>query len=107
MVLLLVVLALLASAVTVLAIQNVSAFSTTLHLSLFAWSMPPLPVGLLLLIACLLGALLLYALAVVSAVRDRRELQMLRKHLAELHRGEGGALWNPVWGAGRPVGGEE
>lgn len=103
-VLLLVVLALLASAVTVLAIQNVSAFTTTLHLSLFAWSMPPLPVGLLLLIACLLGALLLYALAVVSALQDRRELQRLRKHVAELRRGEGGALWNRVWG---PVSAEE
>jgi len=45
-----------------------------------------LSVGLLLLLAFLLGALLLYVIAVGAAERDRQELKRLRERVAELEQ---------------------
>jgi hypothetical protein len=46
----------------------------------------PLPVGVLLLIAFLLGALVIYAASLFAAAQDRRELQRLRRRVEELER---------------------
>lgn len=53
-------------------------------LSLFVWQTQPLPVGWLLLLAFLLGALMLYLITIGAAVDDRRELKELRARVAEL-----------------------
>jgi hypothetical protein len=54
------------------------------HISLFMWQTPNLPVGLLILLAFLLGALLLYAVSVLSALHDKGEIKKLKKRVAEL-----------------------
>lgn len=46
----------------------------------------PLPVGWLLLLAFLLGALVLYLITVSAAVEDRRELKRLRARVVELEQ---------------------
>lgn len=46
----------------------------------------PLPVGWLLLLAFLLGALMLYLITVSSAVEDRREFKRLRARVTELEQ---------------------
>lgn len=46
----------------------------------------PLPVGLLLLLTFLLGALMLYLITVSAAVEDRRELKRLRVRVVELEQ---------------------
>jgi uncharacterized integral membrane protein len=46
----------------------------------------PLPVGLLLLLAFLLGALMLYLITVSAAVEDRRAIKRLRARVVELEQ---------------------
>ena len=46
----------------------------------------PLPVGWLLLLAFLLGALMLYLITVSAAAEDRRELKRLHARVAELEQ---------------------
>lgn len=74
--------------VVVLAVENVAVFTVSERLSLLAWRLPPMPLWLLLLASCLLGASLLYVVAVVSALQERRELHMLRKKVAEFERAQ-------------------
>lgn len=74
---------LVGGALTVLTIQN---FSNPTHLMLFAWLTPALPVGLLVLFAFLLGALLLYLVSVLSAWRDKREISRLNKRVEGLEQ---------------------
>lgn len=69
--------------VAVLAFENISNDVTltvingqTLHLS----------VGLLLLLAFILGAVLLYLITVTGAVQERQELKQLRMRVAELEQ---------------------
>ncbi len=80
----------------VLVIENFSAFATSVQLSFFAWYTPSLPIGLWLLISCLSGALILYLLSIPLALRERRELYILRKRVAELKQAQksaaGGSL---------------
>ena len=59
---------------------------TSVHLVLFGWQTPELPVGLLVLSAFLLGALVLYIVSFLSARSDRRELKGLRKRISELEQ---------------------
>src|SRR5437660_12159751 len=69
---------------TGLAVLTFENFQSNVQLSLFAWSTPALPIGLLLLFAFLLGALLLYIVAVASAWQDRSELRRLQREVTEL-----------------------
>src|SRR5579859_2791670 len=63
----------------VLAYENVATLAVEVHLRVFGWHAPALPLGVIMLLACLLGALLLYVVTVVSALRDRRQLAKLRR----------------------------
>jgi uncharacterized integral membrane protein len=82
----LLVLVLPGGALAVLVIENFALLSTATQLSFFIWHMPPLPMGLWLLISCLYGALMLYLLSILSALRERREIRMLRQRVAELEQ---------------------
>jgi len=84
--LVLLVLVLLGGSLAVLVIENVPAFATAAQLSFFVWQTPPLPMGSWLLIACVLGALVLYVVSVHAALQERRELRRLRQRVAELER---------------------
>ena len=81
--LMLVIFLLVGGTLTVLTIQNLE---TAVPLSVFALQTPSLPVGLLLLFSFILGALLLYLLALASAWRDTRNLKKLRQRIAELEQ---------------------
>lgn len=61
-------------------------FQNDVTLSLFAWHTPPLSIGLLLMFAFCLGALVLYLLSATWAWRDARELKRLHLRVAELER---------------------
>jgi uncharacterized integral membrane protein len=82
----LVIFALAGGALTVLAFENMATLMIEVHLTLFGWYAPILPLGVLLLLSCLLGALLLYIVTVLSALRDRRALAKLRRRVAELEQ---------------------
>lgn len=69
---------------TALTFEN---FQSDVALSLFSWHTPPLPVGLLLMLAFCLGALVLYGVAAAWAWQDTRELKRLRLRVAELEKG--------------------
>ncbi len=75
---------LVGGSLTFLMLQN----STPAHFSLFGWQSPEMPLGVLLLAAFLLGALLLYAVAIASAWQDRREVKQLRTRIAELEQAQ-------------------
>lgn len=61
-------------------------FSTQVHIVLLSWQSPDLPIGMWILIAFFLGALLLYFVSVVSAWSDRRDIKNLRKRVLELQQ---------------------
>jgi uncharacterized integral membrane protein len=74
---------LVGSALTIVALQNLS---TEVQFMLFIWSTPRIPLGLPVLVAFLLGALVLYIVSLLSAVQDRREVRRLRRRVSELER---------------------
>src|SRR5947209_7100739 len=74
--------------ITVLAIENIATLMIGVHLTFFSWHAPTLPLGIVLLLSCVLGALLLYIVTVLSAWRERRELRRLRKRVAELEQAQ-------------------
>jgi uncharacterized integral membrane protein len=84
LVLLLIIFALAGGTLAALAFENSSALSVDVRLALFGWHAPALPLGVLLLLSFVLGALLLYIVTLLSAMRDRRELRTLRKRVTEL-----------------------
>ena len=84
----LMILALVGGPLVVLAMENFSTLMIEVHLTVFGWHAPVLPLGVLLLLSCLLGALLLYMVAVLSALRDRRVLAKLRRRVAELEQAQ-------------------
>ena len=92
----LLVIGLVGGALAVLVIENFSAFAVAAQLSFLAWDSPSLPIGLWILISCLSGALIMYLLSVPIALRDRHELSILRKRVAELEQAQqsspGGSL---------------
>ena len=71
------------SALVVLTIENIT---TQVQFAVFAWQSPNLPLGLVVLIAFILGALLLYIVSALSALRDRGEKKRLRKRVQELEQ---------------------
>ncbi len=75
--------ALAGSALVVLTIENIT---TQVQFAVFAWQSPNLPLGLVVLIAFILGALLLYIVSALSALRDRNEKKRLRKRVSELEQ---------------------
>jgi uncharacterized integral membrane protein len=81
--LILVLLLLVGGSLTWITIHNLSSQQT---LDVFIWQTPVLPVGLLVLLAFLLGALLLYIVSILSALADYAEMRKLRKRVAELER---------------------
>ena len=68
----------------VLAVVAFENFTTQVQISLFAWQSPDLPLGLLLLLVFVLGAVLLYLVSAASAWQDWRELRRLRSRIDEL-----------------------
>lgn len=81
--LMLILLILVGSAATVITIQN---YATPVHIMMFTWQTPDMPVGILLLCAFLAGALLLYLVAAVGAWRERREVVRLRRRVIDLEQ---------------------
>ncbi len=92
----LVIFILVGGALTVLTIEN---FSNEVQLSVFIWQTPSLPLGLLLLAAFLLGALLLYLVSLASAWQSSREVRRLRKRVEELEQASMRAPSAPLPGA--------
>jgi len=74
---------LIGSALTVITVQNLD---TPVHVALFSWQTPELPIGVMLIIAFLAGALLLYLISLLSAWKERRELRRLRRRVRELEQ---------------------
>ena len=68
----------------VLAVVAFENFTTQVQISLFAWQSPYLPLGLLLLLVFVLGAVLLYLVSAASAWQDWHELRRLRQRIGEL-----------------------
>lgn len=75
--------ALAGSALVALTIENIT---TQVQFAVFAWQSPNLPLGLVVLIAFILGALLLYIVSALSALRDGSEKRRLRKRVNELEQ---------------------
>src|SRR5579863_8590662 len=74
---------LVGSALAIVTLQNLAM---NVQFTLFIWQTPPVPLGLLVVVAFLLGAVLLYVISVLSAIRDRREVGRLRRRVIELER---------------------
>jgi uncharacterized integral membrane protein len=70
----------------IFAVITVENLMTSVHLTLFGWQTPELPVGLLVLAAFLLGALLLYIVSFLSAWSDKKVLKESRKRISELEQ---------------------
>ena len=90
LILVIVIFVLVGGALAVLAYENFAILTLEVHLRVFGWHAPALPLGVLLLFACLLGALLLYIITVFSALRDRRQLAKLRRRVTELEQAQTG-----------------
>ena len=85
-----VIFVLVGGALAVLAYENFAILTIEVHLRVFGWHAPALPLGMLVLFACLLGALLLYIVTVFSALRDHRQLAKLRQRVTELEQAQNG-----------------
>ncbi len=99
----LLVIVLLGAALVVLVIENFSILATATQLTFFILLMPPLPMGLWLLISCLYGALILYLLSILSALWERRELKMLRQRVAELEQAQANVPGGPFQAYPPPI----
>ncbi|HEV2582375.1 MAG TPA: lipopolysaccharide assembly protein LapA domain-containing protein [Ktedonobacteraceae bacterium] len=82
--LILIIFALAGGTLAALAYENISTLSIDVRLTIFGWHSPAVALGVLILLSCVLGALLLYVVTLLSAVRERREMRRLRRRLAEL-----------------------
>ena len=83
---LLVAIIVFAVVVVVLAALTFQNLQTDVVVVLFTWNTPSLPVGLLLIFAFCLGALVLYFVSAAWAWRDSRELRRLRLEVENLRR---------------------
>ena len=97
--LVLIIFVLVGSALAVLMWQNVSHEVT---LTLFMGQIPHVPLGLLIVITFLLGAVLLYVTSALSALRDKREMTRLRKRVKELEQAPMRSVSGPLQGQGSP-----
>jgi len=80
----------------VLVVENSAMLMIEVPLTMFGWHAPQVPLGLILLLSGLLGALLLYMVSVFSAWRDRRALAQLRRRVMELEQAQGARGVNPA-----------
>ncbi|SRR6266516_3662174 len=87
---------------TVLAVLVFENLLNDVPLSIIVWQ-PHISLGLLLLLAFALGALMLYILSAVSAWQDRLELKRLRLRVAELEQAAANASTAPLPGAAVPM----
>ena len=92
--------ALVSTGLLVLAIQN---FLTDVSLSVIIWQVPHTSLGLLLLLAFVLGAVVLYIVSAASAWQDTRELKRLRLRVAQLEQEAANATTSPLPGAASVV----
>jgi uncharacterized integral membrane protein len=69
-----------------LAIVTLQNLSMDVQYTLFVWQTPHLPLGLLVVVAFLFGAFVLYIISVLSAIQDRREVRRLQRRVTELER---------------------
>lgn len=80
----LILLILLVAVALVMIVQNIAILFSSVHLTLFSWHMPGIPVLVLCLLGAFLGGLVLYVVSSISARRDARELKRLRARVEEL-----------------------
>src|SRR5947207_5531667 len=80
----------------VLVVLAVVNFQQEVSLSLILWQTRSLPVGLFLLLAFLLGALVLYLVSAASAWQEGRELKRLRQRVVELEQEVANAAHAPT-----------
>ena len=71
LVVILIIFALAAGVLVVLAYENFTTLTIEVHVKVVGWHAPALPLGVVVLFAYLLGAVLLYIVTVLSAWRDR------------------------------------
>jgi uncharacterized integral membrane protein len=83
----------------VLALANLL---TDVSFSLMVWQIH-VPLGVLLLLAFVLGAVLLYIVSTASAWQDTHELKRLRLRVAELERAATSVSTAPLLGGGAPI----
>ena len=88
LVVILIIFLLVGVVLTVLAFENFAVLTIEVHVKVFGWHAPALPLGVLVLLAFLSGALLLYIVSVIAAWKDRRQLARLRRRLAELEQAQ-------------------
>lgn len=88
LVVILIIFVLAGGVLAVLAFENFATLAVEVHVKVFGWHAPALPLGLLLLLAFLSGALLLYIVTVLSAWKDRRQLARLRRRVEELEQAQ-------------------
>lgn len=81
--LILVLFVIVGSVLTILTVQNLTV---SVQLTLFSLKTPGIPSGLLIFLSFLLGALLLYLVALFSARHDQRRLRKLRQRVRELEQ---------------------
>ena len=86
LVVILIIFVLVGGVLAVLAYENVATLTIEVHVKVFGWHAPALPLGMLVLLAFLSGALLLYIVTLLSAWKDRRQLARLRRRVAELEQ---------------------
>jgi uncharacterized integral membrane protein len=86
---------LVSTALTVLVIQNLL---NDVSFSILIWH-PQISLGLLLLLAFILGAVVLYIISAASAWQDTRELKRLRSRVAELEQAAANATTSPLPGS--------
>jgi uncharacterized integral membrane protein len=72
---------------TVIAVLAYVNLQNEASISLLIWHVPAVSVGLVCLVAFLLGALMLYFISIAASQREVGELRRLRKRVAELERG--------------------
>jgi uncharacterized integral membrane protein len=80
----LILLILLVAVALVMIVQNIAVLFSSVHLTLFSWHMPGIPVLVLCLLGAFLGGLILYVVSSISARRDARELKRLRARVEDL-----------------------
>ena len=83
---------------TVLAVLVFENLLTDVPFSIIIWQ-PHISLGLLLLLAFVLGAVVLYIVSAASAWQDTRELKRLRRRVAQLEQEAANATTSPLPGA--------
>lgn len=80
----LVLLILLVAVALVIAVQNILVLFSSVHLTVFSWHTPGIPILVLCLLGAFLGGVILYIVSSLSAHRDAREIKKLRARVEDL-----------------------